>query len=132
MAKRQLWAMGVGFLLALAGCSEPIEPVKVTAVDLSHEVDANNEPRSARETFAVTSTVHASIATVGGGAATLAARWTDATGKVLAEQSQAINPTKPQRFEFHLKPEGGWPIGRYKVVLTLNEKEPRSREFEIR
>jgi len=132
MASRLRWAMSVGFVLLLTGCSKPIEPVKITAVDLSHEVDAHNEPRSARETFAVTSTVHASIATDGGGPATLAARWTDAAGKVLQEESQNINPTKPQRFEFHLKPENGWTLGRYKVVITLNGKEPRSREFEIR
>lgn len=132
MRKRQPWAMSVGVLLLLAACSQPTEPVKITAIDLSHEVDAHNEPRSARETFAASSTVHASIATEGGGPATLAARWTDASGKVLAEQSQAISPTKPQRFEFHLKPDGDWPLGRYKVVITLNGKEPRTREFEIR
>jgi hypothetical protein len=120
-------------LVALAACSrEPVEPVKITGVDLSHEIAANNEPRSARETFAPSSTVYAAIATEGSGPATLAAKWTDASGKVLADQNQSINPTKPQRFEFHLDPDGDWALGRYKVVITLNGAAPRSREFEIR
>ena len=122
-------------LLALAACtsSPPAEPVKIVAVDLTHEIDQHNEARSARETFAPTSTIYASIATEGTGNATLAAKWTDPEGKVLADQNQTINPTKPQRFEFHIPPpDGGHPIGRYKVVITLNGGSTRTREYEIR
>ena len=120
-------------LIALAACSAPSEPVKIVAVDLTHEVDEHNEPRSARETFAPTSTIYASIATEGTGKATLTAKWTDPSGQVLADQSQDINPTKPQRFEFHIPPaSGAHPLGRYKVVLSLNGGSSRTREFEIR
>lgn len=128
-------AMSVGALvfLALAACSAPSEPVKIVAVDLTHEIDEHNEPRSARETFAPTSTIYASIATEGTGPATLAAKWTDPSGKVLADQTQNINPTKPQRFEFHIPPAAGeHPLGRYKVILSLNGGSSRTREFEIR
>ena len=52
---------------------------------------------------------------------------------MLADQNQTINPTKPQRFEFHIPPpDGGHPIGRYKVVITVNGGSTRTREFEIR
>ena len=124
----------VCLLLLIAACtSEPKEPVKVTGIDLSHEVDEKNEPRSARETFAPTSTVYASIAVEGTGSATLAARWTDPTGKVISEETKAINPEKPQRYEFHISPPaGGFPLGRYKGVFTLDGGSPRTREFEIR
>ncbi len=120
-------------LIVLAACSAPSEPVKIVAVDLTHEVDENNEARSARETFAPTSTIFASIATEGTGKATLTAKWSDPSGKVLAEQSQDINPTKPQHFEFHIPPaEGKHPLGRYKVSLSINGGSTRTREFEIR
>lgn len=124
----------VAVLVGIAGCSKPAEPVKIVSVDLTHEIDANNETRSgARETFAPTSTIYASIATEGSGPATLAAKWTDPTGKVLADEKQDVNPTKPQRFEFHIAPPpGGHPVGRYKVVVTLNGGAARTREFEVR
>jgi len=121
-----------GMLAVIAACSAP-EPVKIVAVDLTHEIDQNNEPRSARETFAPTSTIYASIATEGTGPATLAAKWTDPNGVVLSDESKQINPTKPQRFEFHIPPAADQhPLGRYKVVITLNGGGTRTREFEIR
>ena len=135
VAIRTKAAVGVVMLaLAVAGCSAPAEPVKIVSVDLTHEIDENNETRSgARETFAPTSTIYASIATEGTGPATLAAKWTDPSGKVLADEKKEINPTKPQRSEFHIKPpEGGHPVGRYKVVVTLNGGGTRTREFEVR
>lgn len=121
-------------VVGMAGCSKPAEPVKITAVDLTHEIDEHNETRSgARETFAPTSTIYASIATEGTGPATLAAKWTDPSGKVLSDEKKEINPTKAQRSEFHIAPpDGGHPLGRYKVVVTLNGGGTRTREFEVR
>jgi len=125
--------VSVAAVVLLAACSKPAEPVKVVNLDLSHEVDVHNEARSARETFAPTSTIYASIATEGSGSATLAAKWTGPDGKVIAEQTQSINPTKPVKFEFHITPPaGGWPLGRYKGVFTLNGGGTRTREFEVR
>ena len=130
-----LWSAAI--LLGVAACSAPAEPVKIVAVDLTHEVDEHNEPRSARETFAPTSTIYASIATEGTGKATLTAKWTDPSGQVLADQKQEINPTKPQRFEFHIPPaQGQHPLGRYHVNIALNgggaPGATKSRDFEIR
>ena len=125
-------------VLGLAGCSQPAEPLKIVAVDLTHEIDEHAEPRSARETFAPTSTVYASIATEGTGKGSLSAKWTDPSGKVISDEKKDINPTKPQRFEFHVAPpSGGHPLGRYKVTVALNGGEGghgalRNREFEIR
>jgi len=128
----------VGLMMGLAACSStPSEPLKIAAVDLTHEVDEHNEPRSARETFAPTSTIYASIAIEGTGKGTLDAKWTDPNGQLLADQHQDINNTKPQRYEFHIPPaQGQHPLGRYRVIITLNGgKEAgatKNREFEIR
>jgi hypothetical protein len=131
--KRSLGICAALLMMGMAACSAPSEPVKIVAVDLTHEVDEHNEARSARETFAPTSTIYASIATEGTGKATLTAKWTDPSGAVLADESQDINPTKPQHFEFHIPPaEGHHPLGRYKVALSLNGGSTRTREFEIR
>jgi hypothetical protein len=125
-------------IVGIAACSNtPAEPLKIVAVDLTHEIDEHNEPRSARETFAPTSTIYASIAIEGTGKGTLTAKWTDPTGKVLADEKQDIAPTKPQRFEFHVAPPaGGHPLGRYKVEIALDGGHTaggiKHREFEIR
>jgi len=89
----------VALLMGLAACSAPSEPLKIAQVDLTHEIDEHNEPRSARETFAPTSTIYASIAVEGSGKGTLAAKWTDPSGQVLADQHQDINNTKPTRYD---------------------------------
>ena len=127
----------VALLLGLAACSTPGEPLKIAQVDLTHEIDEHNEPRSARETFAPTSTIYASIAVEGSGKGTLAAKWTDPSGQVLADQHQDINNTKPTRYEFHIPPaQGEHPLGRYRVIITLNGGggggATKNREFEIR
>jgi hypothetical protein len=125
-------------LVGFAGCSAPAEPLKIGLVDLTHEIDEHNEARSARETFAPTSTIYASIAMEGTGKGNLTATWTDPGGKVIADQKQDIELTKPHRYEFHIAPpEGGHPLGRYKVVIKLNgggdgHGAIKNREFEIR
>jgi hypothetical protein len=135
--RRNVAVWSVGLLLAVAACSAPAEPLKIALVDLTHEVDEHNEPRSARETFAPTSTIYASIAIEGTGKGTLEAKWFDPSGAVLADQHQDINNTKPTRYEFHIPPaQGQHPLGRYRVIITLNGgKEAgatKNREFEIR
>ena len=127
----------VALLMGLAACSAPSEPLKIAQVDLTHEIDEHNEPRSARETFAPTSTIYASIAVEGSGKGTLAAKWTDPSGQVLADQHQDINNTKPTRYEFHIPPaQGQHPLGRYRVIIALNGGggggATKNREFEIR
>jgi hypothetical protein len=135
--RRRAAGWAVGLLMGVAACSAPSEPLKIAQVDLTHEVDEHNEPRSARETFAPTSTIYASIAVEGTGKGALDAKWTDPSGQVLAEQHQDINNTKPTRYEFHIPPsQGQHPLGRYRVIITLNGgKEAgatKNREFEIR
>ena len=136
-AHKSAMLVGAVLLLALGACSAPSEPLKIGLVDLTHEVDEHNEPRSARETFAPTSTIYASIVIEGKGPGTLTAKWTDPNGVVLADQHQEFTNTKPTRYEFHIPPaKGEHPLGRYKVIVMLNGgKEAgatKNREFEIR
>jgi hypothetical protein len=120
--------------LAIAACTSgpPPEPVKIVSIETGAAVDANNRLHSPSMTFAQQSPVYASIATEGTGRGTLLAQWLDQNGKVLHEEKQEINPTGPATFEFHYVPQGGWPIGRHKVVFTINGTGARTREFEAR
>ncbi len=124
----------LGLLLAGAcssACSKPVEPLKITAIDLGHRVDDDNRVPSSSETYDPADTVYASISVEGTGSGTLTARWMGADGQVFAEQTQKIAPTVPAHFEFHLAPPGGWPKGRHKAVFTLNGVGSRTREFEV-
>ncbi|MEB2284420.1 MAG: hypothetical protein B6D46_02750 [Polyangiaceae bacterium UTPRO1] len=135
--RRNAAALMVGMLLGAIACSKSAEPLKIAQVDLTHEVDEHNEPRSARETFAPTSTIYASIAVEGTGPGILTATWTDPSGQVIADQKQDFTNAKPTRYEFHIPPaKGEHPLGRYHVTIALNGgKEAgatKHREFEIR
>ncbi len=128
--RRRLALLVVG--CALAACSKPAEPLKITSIDLATYVNDDKSISSPSETFASTSTIYASIATEGAGAGTLKAQWVGADGQALTDQTQQINPTKPAHFEFHFAPAGGWPKGRHKVTFTLDGSGTRTREFEVR
>ena len=120
-------------VIGAASCSKPAEPVKIESINLSNAIDQNNHVVSLSETYAQQGTVYASIATEGAGEATLKARWLDPTGKVLTEQAQTVHPTQPSFFEFHYLPPGGWPVtGRYKAEFSIDGKDTRSREFQVR
>jgi len=119
-------------LVACGACSKPAEPVRITAIELGSTINPDNTVSSPNVTFPPNATVYASIATEGAGPATLAARWTGADGRVITEQTQSINPSKPAHFEFHFVPPENWPKGMHKVVFTLNGGGSRTRDFEIR
>ena len=61
-------AITIVTLTALGGaCSKPAEPMKIASIDISNAIDANNNVISLSETYAVQSTVYASVATEGSG-----------------------------------------------------------------
>jgi hypothetical protein len=132
LRRRPTFARTILGLLLAGACSGPGEPLKITAIDLGHRVSDDNRVPSSSETYGPADTIYASISVEGTGSGTLAARWTNADGEVLAEQTQKIAPTAPTHFEFHLAPPGGWPKGRHKAVFTLDGAGSRAREFEVR
>lgn len=116
----------------LAACAKAGEPVKITSVTLGSHLNDDKTVTASSETFSPPDTVYGSVTTEGVGKATLAAQWVGADGQVLAQQTQEIDPTTAARFEFHFAPPGGWPVGRPKVVFTLNGGGARTREFQVR
>jgi hypothetical protein len=124
-------ALALALVLA-AACSKPAEPLKIVAVDLGSRINEDSTVPAATETFTSANTVYVSVSVEGTGPGTLAARWTSAGGEVLAEQTLPIAPTASEHFAFQFAPPNGWPIGRHKVVVTLNGGGSRAREFSVR
>lgn len=143
--------------LALAGCKKKDEPVatpppvasvpaplptlgdgvavNVIAVDLGTSVDADNKAVTTKSTFAASDTIHAAVTTDGAASnIPLAARWTYAGPPPMTvnEESRTLNTTGPATTEFHISKPDGFPVGKYKVEISLNGAVVQSREFEVR
>src|SRR5262245_13048139 len=71
--------------------------------------------------FKPTETIYASVHTDGVGKGTLKARWTTAAGQVVDETSQEITTSGPAKTEFHIAKPSGFPVGKYKVEVLLND-----------
>jgi len=108
-------------------------PVSVSGVSLGKAVGADKSVAQAVTTFGTKDTIYASVATTGTSAsATLTAVWTFQTGQVVKTDSQSIAPTGPAHTEFHISKPSGWPVGKYKVSISLNGAPAGGQDFEVK
>ncbi len=152
-------AAAVVAMLALAGCkkkeetvmtppvaSEPVPmppaapmpsamPVSVIAVDLGTAVGADNRVATSMSTFGPKDTIYASVTSDGTANNTpMAAKWTfaGATPMTVNEESRMLSTTGPATTEFHVSKPDGFPVGSYKVEISLNGAVAQSRDFEVK
>jgi uncharacterized protein (DUF697 family) len=108
-------------------------PLSVTVVTLGKQIGADKSVAQPLTTFGTRDTIYASVATIGSApSATLVATWTFQTGQVVQADSQLIGPTGPANTEFHISKPSGWPVGAYKVTVTLNGALAGAKDFEVR
>ena len=104
----------------------------VTGVTLGKAVAADKSVAQPLTTFARKDTIYASVATVGSSSsATLAAVWTFQTGQVVLTDTQAIAPQGPAHTEFHISKPSAWPVGKYKVTISLDSAPAGAQDFEV-
>ncbi len=60
------------------------------------------------------------------------AKWTFQTGQTVKTDSQTIAPTGPAATEFHISKKTPWPVGKYKVEITVDGASAGTKEFEIK
>lgn len=108
-------------------------PLSVSSVTLGKAVGADKSITQALTTFGTRDTIYASVATVGSASsATIAAVWTFQTGQVVLADTQAIAPTGPAHTEFHISKPSGWPVGKYKVSISLDGALAGAQDFEVK
>lgn len=108
-------------------------PLSVSSVTLGKAVGADKSVAQALTTFGTRDTIYASVATVGSASsATIAAVWTFQTGQVVLADTQAIAPTGPAHTEFHISKPSGWPVGKYKVSISLDGALAGAQDFEVK
>jgi hypothetical protein len=110
-----------------------VVPLSVSSVTLGKAVGGDKSIAQPVTTFRPKDTIYASVATVGSASsATIAAVWTFQSGKVVMADTQAIAPTGPAYTEFHFSKASGWPVGKYKVSISLDGTLAGAQDFEVK
>lgn len=111
----------------------PAPAIAVASIELGNAVGMDGKVSAPLAVFAPTDTLHAVVATTGAAAsAVLAAKWTYEDGQTVNEDSRTIAPTADAWTDFTLSKPDGWPVGKYKVEISLNGAPAGSREFEVK
>lgn len=119
--------------------SRPVGPPSavVTAVDLGNAVDADGRVVAGTSTFLPTDTITASVETNTGTPdgttdGTLGARWTFEDGQLVNEESKAFRFDGRGVTNFQISKPDGWPVGRYRLEISLDGDVVQTRDFEVR
>jgi len=109
----------------------PAAAVSVTSVDVGRTLNPDKSIAEKTDSFKPADTIYASIGTQGTGTAVIKTRWVFQDGTVIDESEQTIAPTEPARTEFHISKPDGWPVGRYRVEVTINGANAGTKEFAV-
>lgn len=107
--------------------------VRVTDVTLGRAIGGDKTITDKTDTFRPNDTIYASVATDGSApSATIRARWTFEDGQVVDEASKTIATTNRETTEFHIAKPDGWPEGKYKLEVSINDQRAETKNFEVR
>ena len=105
----------------------------VAEVTLGRSVGGDKAITDRTETFKPNDTIYASVATDGSSpSATLRAKWSFETGQLVDESTRTIAPNNRERTEFHISKPDGWPAGKYKLEVFLNDQLTETKNFDVR
>lgn len=108
-------------------------PFTVTAIEVGKQVGPDKKVTNPTTTFGPKDTIHASVATDGAAPKKIiAAKWTYQDGQVVKQAAETIAPTGPAATEFHISKPSGWPVGKYKVEITLDGSPSGTKDFEVK
>jgi hypothetical protein len=107
--------------------------VRVTDVSVGRAIGGDKAITDVTDTFKPNDTIYASVATDGSAqSATVRAKWTFEDGQVVNDSTRTIAPSKPERTEFHISKPDGWPAGKYKVEVFLDNQSAGTKDFAVR
>ncbi len=109
-------------------------PSLIATTVLARGIDAATNPIDPTDSFGSDETVFLVGRGSFGKGSTLQADWLRAGGDLLAEGSRSLfisDNIAETGFYFNFLPEGGWALGDYEVVLTLDDREVERLGFRI-
>ena len=132
----------LALLVASAACARKTDTVgttttttgvRVTDVSVGRAIGGDKAITDVTDTFKPNDTIYASVATDGSAqSATVRAKWTFEDGQVVNDSTRTIAPNKPERTEFHISKPDGWPAGKYKVEVFLDNQSAGTKDFAVR
>lgn len=131
----------LALLVAAAGCGKTDTgggvgtsgtAVRVTDVSLGRAIGGDKAITDGTDKFRPNDTIYASVATDGtASSATVRAKWTFEDGQTVDESTRTIAPGGRERTEFHIAKPNGWPAGKYKLEVFLNDQSAETKTFEV-
>ena len=107
--------------------------VRVTEVTLGRSVGGDKAITDRADTFKPNDTIYASVATEGSSpSASLRAKWSFEGGQLVDESTRTIAPNNRERTEFHISKPDGWPLGKYKLEVFLNDQLTETKNFDVK
>lgn len=139
-AKKISLSLFAALLVVAAGCNKASNTggtttsvVKVTDVSLGRAIGGDKKISDSTDSFRPNDTIYASVATEGSApSATLRAKWTFEDGQTVDQSTRTIAPGGPERTEFHIAKPNGWPAGKYKVEVFLNDQSAGTKSFDVK
>ena len=108
------------------------DPLRVVAIEVGRAIGPDNRVIEPLHEFLTNDTIYASIVMRGSAdAATLVARWKQASGKLVDETVRTVSPVGETIAEFHLVQPSGWAKGEYTVEIVLDGATVGREEFEV-
>ena len=109
------------------------ESVSFAGLTLGNAVGEDQNVTAPMSTFATTDTIYAAVVTKGAAPnASIVAKWSFGDGQLVDESAQSIAPTGAAVTTFHIAKPDGWPVGKYKVDITIDGNPVASQEFEVK
>ena len=136
-------ALCVALVLVAAGCVKKADTgtsgttgttaLKVTDVTLGRAIGSDKAISDSTANFRPNDTIYASVATEGSAVSgTLRAKWSFEDGQTVEESTRTLVPNGPERTEFHISKPNGWPAGKYKIEVFLNDQPASAKSFEVK
>jgi len=111
----------------------PPPPLAFAGLELGKGVDPSMRVVTPTDVFGLRDTIYASVATTGADtSAALGAIWTFGDGQLVDSTTVRIQPSGPANTQFSIMRASAWPVGKYKVSISLNGITVSEKEFEVR
>ena len=133
----------LALLVVAAGCGRKTDTggtvgtsgtaVRVTDVSLGRAIGGDKAITDGTDKFRPNDTIYASVATDGSApTARLRVKWTFDDSQTVNESTSTIAPQNRERTAFHISKPDGWPAGKYKVEVFLNDQSAGLKTFDVK